>query len=187
MEDLGKPSGITLRQHTDNVLAEGVYLQFALPVSFEKYLRVVGVDLSKRLRGAIQYHDEGKNGHENEYGYGHEGKRNGDHVQEGRQNGRLRHAPEHGPRITDDSRLIFIQIIDTGAPLGRPFSFTGGHGNSDNDQASGNQPDASTSAKCVEHGHQQIHEQCRSPNARHIGLATGHGSSTDHHNGDGGQ
>ena len=63
MEDLGKPSGITLRQHTDNVLAEGVYLQFALPVSFEKYLRVVGVDLSKRLRGAIQYHDEGKKHH----------------------------------------------------------------------------------------------------------------------------
>ena len=38
MEILGKPSGVTLRQHTDNVLAEGDYIASALPISFEKYL-----------------------------------------------------------------------------------------------------------------------------------------------------
>lgn len=60
MEILGKPSGITLRQHTDNVQAEGNYLVSALPISFEKYLKLIGKNLDKRLRGAIKYHDEGK-------------------------------------------------------------------------------------------------------------------------------
>jgi CRISPR-associated endonuclease/helicase Cas3 len=60
MEILGKPSGITLRQHTDNVLAEGKYIETALPMSFDKYIKLIDKDLSKRLRGAIKFHDEGK-------------------------------------------------------------------------------------------------------------------------------
>jgi len=60
MEILGKPSGITLRQHTDNVLAEGEYVIHSFPFSFEKYLKIIEKDLAKRLKGAIKYHDEGK-------------------------------------------------------------------------------------------------------------------------------
>ncbi|HQV67111.1 MAG TPA: CRISPR-associated helicase Cas3' [Saprospiraceae bacterium] len=58
--ELGKPSGITLWQHTNNVLAEGEYIIFSFPFSFEKYLNLLQKDLSKRLKGAIRYHDEGK-------------------------------------------------------------------------------------------------------------------------------
>ncbi len=60
MEILGKPSGITLRQHIDNVQAEGNYIASALPISFKKYLRLIAKNLDTRLRGAIKYHDDGK-------------------------------------------------------------------------------------------------------------------------------
>ncbi|HRN46533.1 MAG TPA: HD domain-containing protein, partial [Niabella sp.] len=60
MEILGKPSGISLEQHVKNVLAEGNYLMDSFPISFEKYERIIQKDLKKRLKGAIQYHDEGK-------------------------------------------------------------------------------------------------------------------------------
>jgi len=60
-EILGKPSGITLQQHIENVLAEGVYLLESFPLAFEKYFKFTGKDLNKRLNGAIKYHDEGKN------------------------------------------------------------------------------------------------------------------------------
>lgn len=59
-EILGKPSGITLQQHTDNVLAEADYVIASFPLAFEKYLNTTGKDLTKRLKGAIKYHDEGK-------------------------------------------------------------------------------------------------------------------------------
>lgn len=57
---LGKPSGISLEQHVKNVLLEGDYLIESFPISFEKYERLIGKDLKKRLKGAIQYHDDGK-------------------------------------------------------------------------------------------------------------------------------
>ncbi|MBW7941323.1 MAG: CRISPR-associated helicase Cas3' [Candidatus Kuenenia stuttgartiensis] len=60
MEILGKPSGISLEQHVKNVLAEGQYLMESFPISFDKYERLIKKDLRKRLKGAIQYHDDGK-------------------------------------------------------------------------------------------------------------------------------
>lgn len=60
MEDLAKPSGITLQQHIKNVSAEGNDLISSFPITFEKYLRFTSKDLIKRLSGAITYHDEGK-------------------------------------------------------------------------------------------------------------------------------
>lgn len=60
MEILGKPSGITLRQHTDNVAAEGNTIKQKFSVSIEKYIRLTNADLLKRLDIAIKYHDEGK-------------------------------------------------------------------------------------------------------------------------------
>lgn len=60
MEDLAKPSGVTLRQHIENVLAEGNDIRTCSPLTFEKYQRITKKDLSKRLNGAIKHHDDGK-------------------------------------------------------------------------------------------------------------------------------
>lgn len=60
MEELAKPSGITLQQHIQNVSAEGNYLNSCFPLTFEKYLRITTKDLSKWLSDSIKFHDEGK-------------------------------------------------------------------------------------------------------------------------------
>lgn len=57
---LAKPSGITLKHHIQNVLAEGAYIHDSLPFSFKKYLAFTKKDLFKRLNGAIKFHDDGK-------------------------------------------------------------------------------------------------------------------------------
>lgn len=57
---LAKSSGITLQQHIDNVIAEGNYIIESFPITMQKYTSMVGKDLSKRLRGACKYHDDGK-------------------------------------------------------------------------------------------------------------------------------
>lgn len=57
---LAKPSGILLQDHVKNVLEEGLYIQQTFPVSFDKYNNFINKDLSKRLIGAIKFHDAGK-------------------------------------------------------------------------------------------------------------------------------
>lgn len=57
---LAKPSGITLAQHTANVVAEASYLCEMLPASMGKYLRVVHKSLYERLVLVAEYHDKGK-------------------------------------------------------------------------------------------------------------------------------
>lgn len=57
---LAKPSGILLQDHVRNVLEEGLYIQQIFPVSFDKYYNFTNRDLSKRLSGAIKFHDAGK-------------------------------------------------------------------------------------------------------------------------------
>lgn len=60
MEFLAKPYGVTLAQHIENVLKQGNYIFQSFPLSFEKYKSIVEKDLTKRLKGAIKYHDDGK-------------------------------------------------------------------------------------------------------------------------------
>lgn len=60
MEFLAKPYGITLTQHVENVLKEGDFIIQSFPFSFAKYKSTHEKDLSKRLTGAIKYHDDGK-------------------------------------------------------------------------------------------------------------------------------
>lgn len=57
---LAKPSGISLIEHTKNVMDEGEYLMFSFRNTDKKYFNRTGVELSKRIKGACQYHDEGK-------------------------------------------------------------------------------------------------------------------------------
>lgn len=57
---LAKPSGILLQDHVENVLEEGLYIQQIFPISFDKYYKIINKDLSKRLNGAIKFHDVGK-------------------------------------------------------------------------------------------------------------------------------
>jgi len=57
---LGKPSGISLIDHTNNVLLEAEYLMHLFKNTNKKYTKFTGVELSKRVKGACQYHDEGK-------------------------------------------------------------------------------------------------------------------------------
>jgi CRISPR-associated endonuclease/helicase Cas3 len=57
---LAKSSGVTLQQHTDNVVEQGNYIIESFPFTMQKYQTMMGKDLSKRLRGACQHHDDGK-------------------------------------------------------------------------------------------------------------------------------
>lgn len=59
-EALAKPSGITLKDHVDHVVAEGQMLTRCFPATFDKYGKMTGNDLRKRLNGACLFHDEGK-------------------------------------------------------------------------------------------------------------------------------
>jgi CRISPR-associated endonuclease/helicase Cas3 len=59
-ELLAKPSGITYSEHVSNVCDEGKSIILNFPTVFEKYQKVVGKDLRKRLNGACLYHDSGK-------------------------------------------------------------------------------------------------------------------------------
>ncbi len=59
-EPLAKPSGITLKQHIKNVLAERCSIQEFFPISFAKYSSFTKKDLFKRLNSAIKFHDDGK-------------------------------------------------------------------------------------------------------------------------------
>lgn len=57
---LAKPSGITLDVHRQNVISEGYLLIYNSLFTREKYQRLTGKDLARRLDLACQFHDEGK-------------------------------------------------------------------------------------------------------------------------------
>lgn len=57
---LAKPSGITLDQHTKNVMSEGEYYLIKTPFIAQKYNEQIGKSLSKRLELVCKYHDIGK-------------------------------------------------------------------------------------------------------------------------------
>jgi CRISPR-associated endonuclease/helicase Cas3 len=57
---LAKPSGITLEQHTQEVVSEGKLLLQQTPFVFEKYQERVKKSLVIRLERVCQYHDLGK-------------------------------------------------------------------------------------------------------------------------------
>ncbi|GAB3969677.1 hypothetical protein GCM10028806_16360 [Spirosoma terrae] len=59
-EPLAKPSGITFTQHVSGVVDEGQMLTRSLSTTFDKYQRLTGSDLRKRLNGACKFHDDGK-------------------------------------------------------------------------------------------------------------------------------
>lgn len=59
-EFLAKPTGITLETHLKDVLEETNNIICAHPFVFEKYYRLTGKDLKKRLLLASKYHDDGK-------------------------------------------------------------------------------------------------------------------------------
>jgi len=60
MKYLAKSSGITLKQHVDNVISEGQKIIKSFPFVMGKYHLVTGRDLEKRLYSACKFHDEGK-------------------------------------------------------------------------------------------------------------------------------
>lgn len=57
---LAKPSGITLLQHTNDVMSEASDICQRLDATCSKYLSIVGKNLQKRLEKAAQIHDFGK-------------------------------------------------------------------------------------------------------------------------------
>lgn len=57
---LAKPSGITLDQHTSDVILEAMSICDNLPTTCDKYQKMVGKDLRKRLEISALYHDIGK-------------------------------------------------------------------------------------------------------------------------------
>lgn len=57
---LAKPSGITLDEHTSNVMSELKNIALAKPFVFSKYAKLVDAPLEKRLEVAVRFHDEGK-------------------------------------------------------------------------------------------------------------------------------
>jgi CRISPR-associated endonuclease/helicase Cas3 len=57
---LAKPSGITLEEHTKNVISEGKQLLNTTPFVVHKYQEFVGKSLIKRLELICKYHDIGK-------------------------------------------------------------------------------------------------------------------------------
>ncbi len=60
MEILAKPSGVTLREHTNNVVREGHQIVDNYPFVIKKYQLLTGRSLTKRIDGACKFHDEGK-------------------------------------------------------------------------------------------------------------------------------
>ena len=59
-EILGKPSGVTLEEHTANVLREAQAIMKARPQACQKYNRVFGTDLIQIVEEIARWHDEGK-------------------------------------------------------------------------------------------------------------------------------
>ena len=57
---LAKPSGITLKQHRENVISEGELLAQYHPFTFQKYLDNTGKSLERRLELVCKFHDDGK-------------------------------------------------------------------------------------------------------------------------------
>lgn len=57
---LAKPSGITLEEHTSNVMSEAYTILQAKPFVVKKYLDLTRAPIEKRLEIAVRYHDEGK-------------------------------------------------------------------------------------------------------------------------------
>jgi CRISPR-associated endonuclease/helicase Cas3 len=60
MQDLAKSSGLTLEEHTNNVISEGKRIVESYPFVMEKYQSMTKRDLAKRLEGACKFHDVGK-------------------------------------------------------------------------------------------------------------------------------
>ena len=58
--DLGKPSGISLIDHTQHVDDEAKYILGELDFLAKKYHRLTGGNLEKELLIAVKYHDWGK-------------------------------------------------------------------------------------------------------------------------------
>ena len=56
----GKPSGLTLQQHTDNVKRQGAEMREQFPFWAEKYRLLTGDDLNAACSEAEKYHDAGK-------------------------------------------------------------------------------------------------------------------------------
>lgn len=56
----GKPSGLTLRQHTDNVKQQGATLREQFPFWKKKYQQLTGENLDDLCTTAEEYHDYGK-------------------------------------------------------------------------------------------------------------------------------
>jgi CRISPR-associated endonuclease/helicase Cas3 len=57
---LAKPSGITLEQHTQEVVSEGKLLLEQTPFVVQKYNERIGKSLAIRLERVCEYHDRGK-------------------------------------------------------------------------------------------------------------------------------
>ena len=60
MVNLGKPSGITLKEHTQHVIDEAEYLLEKHDYLIKKYFDLTGKDLKQELLEAARYHDWGK-------------------------------------------------------------------------------------------------------------------------------
>lgn len=59
-EPLAKPSGITLEQHTDDVVSEVMHICDKLPSSITKYNKFTHKSLRDRLKIIARFHDKGK-------------------------------------------------------------------------------------------------------------------------------
>jgi len=60
MQDLAKSSGLTLQEHTENVISEGKKITKNYPFVMNKYEFMTKRNLIKRLEGACKFHDVGK-------------------------------------------------------------------------------------------------------------------------------
>jgi CRISPR-associated endonuclease/helicase Cas3 len=60
MEDLAKPRGTTLKEHTQNVVSEAQNIITHHDIVVEKYQKITGFNLVRRLNGAATFHDAGK-------------------------------------------------------------------------------------------------------------------------------
>lgn len=57
---LAKPSGVTLEAHRHNVMSEGLALVESVPYTIQKYQKITGKNLHRRVELSAQFHDEGK-------------------------------------------------------------------------------------------------------------------------------
>ena len=60
MKKLAKSSGLTLQEHTENVISEGKKIAKSYPFVMDKYKSMTERNLIKRLEGACKFHDIGK-------------------------------------------------------------------------------------------------------------------------------